>query len=143
MKSQLTELTAHLKYDVPVETVAHSDFDSMDRMVQDEAWNDPDLEPWSLFVALDDDYTRSAGLPTSQRWPWDSHKGAYIPRGAHDLHCVVSLDEPTLSSSGDKAFADILSSTILACSPLSGQREPRRSATEQSDLAVRPCNPLP
>ncbi|KAF4631667.1 hypothetical protein G7Y89_g6468 [Cudoniella acicularis] len=78
----------HLKYDVPVEIVAHSDFDSTNRTIQDQAWDDPDLEPWSLFLALDDDYSASMGLPPSQRWPWDEHKGAYIPIGAHELHCV-------------------------------------------------------
>jgi hypothetical protein len=83
------ELTAQLKYDVPVEIVAHSNFDSTNRTIQDQAWDDPDFEPWSLFLALDDDYSASMGLPSSQRWPWDPHKGAYIPIGAHELHCVV------------------------------------------------------
>ena len=97
------ELTAHLKYDVPVEIVAHSSFDSTNRTIQDQAWGDPDLEPWSLFLALDDGYSASMGLPSSQRWPWDLHKGAYIPIGAHELHCVVSQDELTLSSSDKQA----------------------------------------
>lgn len=86
---QLIKPTAHLKYDVPIEIMAHSDFDSTNRTIQDEAWDDPELEPWSLFVAVDDDYSASMGLPSSQRWPWDAHKGAYIPISAHELHCVV------------------------------------------------------
>ena len=81
---------AHLRRNVENEIVAHSNYDSLNRTIQDEAWNHPDLEPWNLFLALDDDYAALEGLPHSQRWPWNPHKGAYIPIGAHELHCVVS-----------------------------------------------------
>ena len=83
---------AHLRRNVATEIVAHSKYDSLNRTIQDEAWNDPDMEPWTLFLALDDDYAASKGLPYSQRWPWDHHKGVYIPIGAHELHCVVSKE---------------------------------------------------
>lgn len=83
-------MAAHLRRNVPTEIVAHSDFDSTNRTVQDTAWNAPEIEPWNNFVALDKDYTIEMGLPHSQRWPWDHTKGAYILTSAHELHCVVS-----------------------------------------------------
>jgi hypothetical protein len=89
MALKLIEVSAHLKHDVPVEMVSHSNFDSLNRTIQDQAWADPNLESWGLFLALNDDYSASVGLPYSQRWPWDPHKGTYIPIAAHELHCVV------------------------------------------------------
>ena len=83
---------AHLRRNVATEIVAHSKYDSLNRTIQDEAWNDPDMEPWTLFLALDDKYAASKGLPHSQRWPWNHNKGAYIPIAAHELHCVVSKE---------------------------------------------------
>ncbi|KUI67587.1 hypothetical protein VM1G_02812 [Cytospora mali] len=84
-------VAAHLRRDVPTEIVAHSNFDSTNRTVQDAAWDAPELEPWNNFVALDEDYTIKMGLPHSQRWPWDHSKGAYILTSAHELHCVRVL----------------------------------------------------
>ena len=81
---------AHLRRNVPTEILAHSNFDSLNRTVQDAAWDAPEIEPWNNFVALDEDYTIAMGLPHSQRWPWDYSKGAYILTSAHELHCVVS-----------------------------------------------------
>lgn len=36
---QLIKPTAHLKYDVPMEIMAHSDFDNTNRKIQDEPDN--------------------------------------------------------------------------------------------------------
>jgi len=47
------------------------------------------MKTWETFIALDDDYATSKGLPHSQRWPWDHNKGVYIFSGAHELHCTV------------------------------------------------------
>lgn len=112
--------TARLKYDVPVEIVAHSNFSSTDRTIQDQAWDDPDLEPWSLFLALDDDYSVSMGLPYSQRWPWDSHKGSYIPMGAHEVHCVVGQKTSRcFLPHYEQALLMSFFLPMLACSPYS------------------------
>ena len=83
------ELLAGLTYEVPKEIFAHTNYDSTNRTIQDEAWEDPDLKAWSLFIALDDEYANSMGIPISQRWPWDINKGSYIPLGGHQLHCTV------------------------------------------------------
>lgn len=82
---------AQLRRNVSTEILAHSDFDSTNRTIQDAAWGAPELEPWNNFVALDEDYTIAVGLPHSQRWPWDSSKGTYIITSAHELHCVHVL----------------------------------------------------
>ncbi|KAK0618067.1 hypothetical protein B0T17DRAFT_509626 [Bombardia bombarda] len=66
---------AGLRRDVPTEILAHGPYDSLNRTVQDAAWNHVDVEPWTGFVALDEDYTVAQGLPHSQRWPWDLSKG--------------------------------------------------------------------
>jgi hypothetical protein len=82
---------AGLHRDINTEILSSSDFDSMNRTVQDAAWDRVDIEPWNGFVALDEDYTIMQGLPHSQRWPWDLSKGVYILTSSHELHCVVSL----------------------------------------------------
>lgn len=41
-------------------------------------------------VALDDDFVKAKGVPTSMRWPWDSSKSIYVFHSFHSLHCVVS-----------------------------------------------------
>lgn len=84
---------AGLRRNVPTEVKSHSDFDSLNRTVQDAAWDHVDIEPWNGFVALDEDYTVAQGLPHSQRWPWDLSKGVYIMTSSHELHCVHVLRE--------------------------------------------------
>lgn len=84
---------AHLRRNIPTEILANDDYDSLNRTVQDAAWNDRDIEPWNGFLALDEDYAIAQGLPHSQRWPWDLSKGVYVLTSAHELHCVVSRNE--------------------------------------------------
>lgn len=88
-------MPAQLRRNIPTEILAHSNFDSMNRTIQDAAWNGPEIEPWRNFVALDEDYTVEVGLPHSQRWPWDQSKGTYILTSAHELHCVVGHSRAT------------------------------------------------
>ncbi|CAK4021247.1 Hypothetical predicted protein [Lecanosticta acicola] len=82
---------AHLRRDTPRRTDPDPVYSSLNRTVQDAAWNDPRLNAWALFVALDDAYTVSEGLPHAMRWPWDLSKGVYIPTAAHELHCTLVL----------------------------------------------------
>lgn len=111
-------MAAHLRRNVPTEIVAHSDFDSTNRTVQDSAWDAPELEPWNNFVALDEDYTIEMGLPHSQRWPWDHSKGAYILTSAHELHCVVSHCHSCLHRERQSTYGSMteLSGYCSACS---------------------------
>ncbi|KAI0473568.1 hypothetical protein GGR56DRAFT_648010 [Xylariaceae sp. FL0804] len=80
-----------LRRNVPTAIRATGDFDSLNRTVQDAAWENVDMEPWNGFLALDDSYATAQGLPHSQRWPWDSSKGVYIMTSSHELHCVRVL----------------------------------------------------
>ncbi|KAI4599346.1 hypothetical protein KJ359_001787 [Pestalotiopsis sp. 9143b] len=82
---------AGLRRDVLTEVNAPNDFDSVNRTIQDAAWEHVDLEPWNGFLALDEDYAMAQGLPHSQRWPWDSSKGVYIMTSSHEIHCVHAL----------------------------------------------------
>ncbi|KAI0391213.1 hypothetical protein F5Y17DRAFT_441631 [Xylariaceae sp. FL0594] len=84
---------AGLRREVPTEILAHTDYDSVNRTIQDAAWGHVDVEPWNGFVALDEDYAMGVGLPHSQRWPWDLSKGVYILSSSHELHCVHVLRE--------------------------------------------------
>lgn len=79
------------------------DFTSHNRSIQDAAWESGRMNSWRLFVALDDSYSGSKGLPHSMRWPWNLEKGVYVLNAAHELHCVVSRhrsDLPSRSSTG-------------------------------------------
>lgn len=86
---------AHLSRDVPLVRARSSMYDSTDRHVQDVAWGSDLMKPENGFVALDDDYTESIGLPHAQRSPWYKHKGIYVISSSHELHCVVSLGPVT------------------------------------------------
>lgn len=74
--------------------VRNTIYDSTDRAVQDAAWGADALKPENGFIALDDEYSESVGLPHSQRWPWSDKKGVYILSSSHELHCVVSRKHP-------------------------------------------------
>lgn len=67
-----------------------SAFTNPDRKVSDRAWQKLVGDTETGWVALDDEYSESVGLPHSVRWPWDDNKGIYILAAAHELHCVVS-----------------------------------------------------
>ncbi|KAI0158123.1 hypothetical protein GGR57DRAFT_459082 [Xylariaceae sp. FL1272] len=82
---------AGLRRNIPTEILSSSNFDSMNRTVQDTAWNNVDMEPWNGFLALDEHYAIDRDLPHSQRWPWDHSKGVYIMTSSHELHCVRVL----------------------------------------------------
>ncbi|OTB14039.1 hypothetical protein K445DRAFT_13397 [Daldinia sp. EC12] len=58
---------AGLRRNIPTEILSSSNFDSLNRTVQDAAWSDPDMEPWNGFLALDEEYYIAQGLPHSQR----------------------------------------------------------------------------
>ncbi|KAF3767960.1 hypothetical protein M406DRAFT_321792 [Cryphonectria parasitica EP155] len=89
--NELPTRYAGLVRNVPTKITHHIAFDSTNRTEQDAAWDDKDLEPWTHFVALDEDYTIDLDLPHAQRWPWDLNKGVYILTAAHELHCVRVL----------------------------------------------------
>ncbi|OTA55903.1 hypothetical protein K449DRAFT_452416 [Hypoxylon sp. EC38] len=93
---ELSTQFAGLSRNVPTEILSGSNFDSMNRTIQDAAWNHVDIEPWNGFVALDENYALSQGLPHSQRWPWDLSKGVYIMTSSHELHCIRTWHYPHL-----------------------------------------------
>ena len=77
---------------VPIRWTHHSVWNSDNRTEEDSAWNDPPgFQVREAIVALPDSFTRSVGLPSAQRWPWDESKGVYFLEGLHNLHCVVSV----------------------------------------------------
>ncbi|KAI0909851.1 hypothetical protein F4823DRAFT_409580 [Ustulina deusta] len=82
---------AGLRRNIPTEILSKSDFDNMNRTIQEAAWSHVDMEPWNGFLALDEDYVIAQDLPHSQRWPWDLSKGVYIMTSSHELHCVHVL----------------------------------------------------
>lgn len=86
----LTFMPAGLYRDMPTEIVKYADYNSPNRTIENAAWDNTDLLPEQGFIALDDSWAASKGLPTSQRWPWDNSKGVYILTSSHELHCVVS-----------------------------------------------------
>jgi hypothetical protein len=69
----------------------NSTFANPDRAISDAAWANLKLEVEDGWVALDDEYSESVGLPHSSRWPWHVHKGLYVFTSAHEMHCVVSI----------------------------------------------------
>ncbi|KAF2151844.1 hypothetical protein K461DRAFT_268950 [Myriangium duriaei CBS 260.36] len=79
---------AQLPRNVPVEYVRSTDYGSLNRTIQDAAWNDPEVDPSVGFVALHDQLVMDLDLPRSQRWPWDSSKGVYGLQASHELHCL-------------------------------------------------------
>jgi hypothetical protein len=62
-----------------------------DRTIDDPMWDAPEYDWYAGWVALDDDFVKAKGVPTSMRWPWDSSKSIYVFHSFHSLHCVVSL----------------------------------------------------
>ncbi|KAI0198368.1 hypothetical protein F4808DRAFT_260676 [Astrocystis sublimbata] len=58
---------AGLRRDIPTEILSKSDFDSMNRTVQEAAWSHVNMKPWNGFLALDEEYTIAQDLPHSQR----------------------------------------------------------------------------
>ena len=83
--------TAGLVRNVAVPFTSKNEYISSNRTIQDEAWKSARLVPDQGLVALTDDYVRSKGLPTAQRFPWDKSKGLYILNGFHDMHCLVRI----------------------------------------------------
>ena len=62
-----------------------------ERPIEDPFWDeDPLLDTFSGWVALDSEYIREHNLLTSMRWPWDHNKHIYVLHAYHSLHCVVS-----------------------------------------------------
>ncbi|KAI0965360.1 hypothetical protein F4678DRAFT_485319 [Xylaria arbuscula] len=69
--------------------LSSSDFDILNRTVQDAVWGHIDIEPRNGFVAIDGDHTIAQELPHSQGWTWDSNRGVYIMTSSHERHCVL------------------------------------------------------
>ena len=69
-----------------------TEYTSSNRSIEDQAWASARLIPDQGLVALTDDFARSKGQPSAQRFPWDKSKGIYILNGFHDMHCLVRLD---------------------------------------------------
>ncbi|KAI1813601.1 hypothetical protein GGS20DRAFT_472733 [Poronia punctata] len=91
--AELPTQFAGLTRNIPTEILAHTDYDSVNRTIQDAAWGQVEVEPWNGFVALEEEYAMTKNLPHSQRWPWDLSKGVYILSSSHELHCVHVLRE--------------------------------------------------
>ncbi|MCJ1371185.1 hypothetical protein MMC20_002400 [Loxospora ochrophaea] len=90
-------LYAQLMRNVPIRWTHHSVWNSDNRTEEDSAWNDPPgFQVREAIVALPDSFTRSVGLPSAQRWPWDESKGVYFLEGLHNLHCVKYLRKALL-----------------------------------------------
>ncbi|GAM82093.1 hypothetical protein ANO11243_000720 [Dothideomycetidae sp. 11243] len=70
-----------------------SDHESMNRTLQDAAWNEPDLQLGQGVIALDKEFSADADLPEAQSWPWDNRKSIYLLMSEHELHCVHALRE--------------------------------------------------
>lgn len=51
------------------------------------AWDAIDTN--ALPIALHDKFAKSAGLPASTHFPWDTERSIYYIKGIHDLHCLV------------------------------------------------------
>lgn len=61
------------------------------RPIDDPFWDeDPVLDTFSGWIALDSEYIREHNLLSSMRWPWDQNKHIYVLHAYHSLHCVVS-----------------------------------------------------
>lgn len=80
---------AKLARDQPTVRNYTSIYTNPDRAASDAAWQKLVRETEVGWVALDDKYSESIGLPHSVRWPWDDAKGIYVLSAAHELHCVV------------------------------------------------------
>ncbi len=80
-----------LVFDIPIPYEPISQFwnPNITYREMDAAWDAIDTNP--MAVALHDDFTRSVGLPTSGRFPWDTERSIYYLKGFHDLHCVVCI----------------------------------------------------
>ena len=80
---------AHLEYDVGAAWVSKSEYFGENETIADQFWEAISIDNGT--VALDDAYAEEAGLPLSQRFPWDQKKGIYLLNGFHSMHCLVSL----------------------------------------------------
>ncbi|KAF7858522.1 hypothetical protein EAF04_009122 [Stromatinia cepivora] len=57
--------------------------------IPDEEWEFPMAD--TGVIALTDAFVAEKGLPSAQRWPWDSSRGIYLLQGHHNLHCLKKL----------------------------------------------------
>lgn len=89
-RHELTEYpTAGLVFNTPSSFVHHGPYDSRNKTLSIETWNNLDYDLGS--IALDYDYAASLGLPKAQEFPWDNSKGLYFLNAFHSLHCLVPL----------------------------------------------------
>ncbi|KAK5997696.1 hypothetical protein PT974_00051 [Cladobotryum mycophilum] len=95
---------ARLARDVPFVRGRNSTYDHPDRTVEDAAWEADIVQPYNGFVALDDNYVKSVGLPHSMRSPWDEDKGVYILSSSHEIHCVHVLRDTVNQGHDGKAY---------------------------------------
>ncbi|KAF2152809.1 hypothetical protein K461DRAFT_294446 [Myriangium duriaei CBS 260.36] len=84
---------AHLSRNTTTEFFLHTAHASTNRTIQEAAWNEAEIDPWTGIVALDQGYVKDLNLLPSQKWPWDSTKGVYVLNSFHELHCVHTLRE--------------------------------------------------
>lgn len=62
-----------------------------DRTIDDPMWDSPEYDHYVGWVAIDNEYAKENGAPTSMHWPWDDSKGIYVFHSYHSLHCVVRV----------------------------------------------------
>lgn len=80
---------AGLTFDTPIPYHAMSEFWHPNASDSDmeAAWDAIDTN--ALPIALHHKFAKSAGLPASTHFPWDTERSIYYIKGIHDLHCLV------------------------------------------------------
>ncbi|KAF2149150.1 hypothetical protein K461DRAFT_297611 [Myriangium duriaei CBS 260.36] len=91
LKNSLPTRYAHLPRETIKRFPVSSDFASTNRTIQDNAWEQPDVDWGAHVVALDQSHVSALGLPKSQPSLWDPAKSLYVLNGAHELHCLHLL----------------------------------------------------
>lgn len=88
--------SGNLSHDFDLPWMSKSPYFGEDEVVADQLWEDISIDNGT--VALDDSYVKTIGLPPSQRFPWDEHKGIYLLNGFHSMHCLVCEGIPKLTN---------------------------------------------
>jgi len=90
--------------------VESTEFSSGSFLESNEHWESISFDEG--IIALDNDYVKSKGLPSSVVFPWDTSKSMYLVNGFHSLHCIktvhTSLMEFKLSKQQTYPFEHIL-----------------------------------
>jgi len=88
---------AKLSWDTPRPWLKKTPYSSTNLAEASKLW-ETSLDIDTGMLALTDEFVKKEGLPTmSGRFPWDEDKSIFFVSGFHDLHCLVSKLQISIS----------------------------------------------